>query len=146
MSFAAWLGNIVDASNNTHMSINSVDYGKVEVGSEVPVTSSAYLSPVDNPDTVLDESAFNVNLTYATVFNEVVELDYFYFWISLTMEKPVDYPKFSVMLYAQIITSEDDPIKHQKTEPNIETCSMTSPFFGEENIESQLWMLNQYDA
>ena len=60
------------------------------------------------------------------------------------MEKPVDYPNFTVMLYAQVITSDDNPIKHQTTEPSIETCSMTSPFYGEEYIASQLWMLNEY--
>lgn len=135
---ASWLGyqaNAADMTNESHMTMNSVDYGKVEVGSEVPVTSSGQPPPIDNSKTVLDESTFSVNLSYATVYNEVVELDYFYFFIDFAMEKPVDYPNFTVMLYAQVITSDDDPIKHQTTEPTIETCSMTTPFFGEDFIE-----------
>ena len=60
------------------------------------------------------------------------------------MDKLADYPNFSVMLYAQVITSDDDPIKHATTEPTLETCSMTTPFYGEEHIADQLWMLNQY--
>ena len=114
------------------------------MGKTVPTTSSGQPAPVNNTDTPLDETALIVNLQYATVFNQVTELDYFYFFIDLTMDKLADYPNFSVMLYAQVITSDDDPIKHATTEPTLETCSMTTPFYGEEHIADQLWMLNQY--
>ena len=139
------IAHAVVIEDQSHMTVNMVDQGQIAVGKTVPTTSSGQPPPVNNEATVLDETALNVTLQYATVFNQVVEKDYFYFFIELTMDKPADYSKFTVMLYAQIITSDDDPIKHQTTEPTIETCSMTTPFYGEEELMGdQLWMLNQY--
>ena len=56
------LAQAANMTNESHMTLNSVDYGKVVVGSEVPTTSSGQLEPIDNPDTILDESSFDINL------------------------------------------------------------------------------------
>jgi len=70
--------------------------------------------------------------------------DYFYFINKLTMPKPADYPKFTVMIYSQVITSDDNPIVHQSTTPTFETVSASAAFYGESSIDSSLWMVNQY--
>lgn len=63
--------------------------------------------------------------------------DYFYVINTLKMPKPAaQYSKFTVMLYTQFITSNDDPIVHQSTTPDFETVSASSPFYGQDTIES----------
>ena len=89
---------------------------------------------MDNPDTVLDETTFTINVEYATVFNQAMEEDYFYFTNTLIMPKPpAEYPNFKVMLYTEIITSDDNPILHQSTTPTFETVSATTPVYDEED-------------
>jgi len=62
------------------------------------------------------------------------------------MPKPIEYPNFKVMLYTEIITSNDNPILHQSTTPTFETVSATSPIYGEEDQSEThlLWMMNNY--
>ena len=76
-----------------------------------------------------------------------MEEDYFYFTNTLIMPKPpAEYPNFKVMLYTEIITSDDNPILHQSTTPTFETVSATTPVYDEEdqNVTHQLWMINAY--
>ena len=46
------------------------------------------------------------------------------------VEQDVVISQFSVMIYNQIITSDDNPIVHQSTTPTFETVSATSSFYG----------------
>ena len=93
----------------------------------------------------MDETEFTIDFEYATCFNSVIGQDYFYAIMSLTMPKPADeYSQFTLMLYTQIITSDDNPILHLATTPTFETVSMTSPFYNTDAMETTLWMLNQY--
>ena len=71
---------------NSQMTINTVDYDKIAIGETVPITSSGQPAPINNTATPIDETSLDVNLKVATVFNEVVGLDYFYFFIDLVME------------------------------------------------------------
>lgn len=63
-----------------------------------------------------------------------MEKDYLYFINKLSIPKPADYPNFSVMLYTEIISSDDDPILYKSVMPNFETVSATSPFYEREDV------------
>ena len=124
--------------------MNSVTIPEVRVGA-ARTTQDSSTPPEDNPATPLDETTFTIDVEYATVFNAVMGADYFYLINTLTMPKPADYSRFTVMLYTQIITSGDDPISHAQITPTCETESASGAFYGEDSIDSFLWMINQYE-
>ena len=123
--------------------MNSKTITGVKVGAARP-TQETSTPPEDNPDTPLDETTFSIDVEYATVYNAVLGVDYFYLINTLTMPKPADYSRFTVMLYTQIITSGDDPISHAQITPTCETESASGAFYGEASMDSFLWMINQY--
>ena len=126
--------------------MNSFEVKDVRVGLATKTTKDNQVAPLDNPATkVIDETTLSIDSTYATVFNSVVGKDFLYVINTLKLPKPpAEYPKFTVMLYTEIITSADDPIEYLSTTPDFETVTASTPFFGENHIESQLWMTNQY--
>ena len=123
---------------------NGLTVSGVRVGKETKTTQvDVPAPPGDNLDTILDETTFKINVQYATVFNKVTKQDYFYVINTLEMPPPpAAFPKFSVLLFTEIITSGDDPIAFASVTPDFETVTATTPFTSETNLNRQLWMLN----
>ena len=140
--FVAEKGAYADHGSRTSFTYNSVTIPDTRVGAETKTIKGTENIPLNNPDTVLDETQWRIDVEYATVFNKVTETDYLYFTNTLKIPKPESYPKFSVMIYTQIITSDADPVSHATTFPDFETVSLTTPFYGESDMDKQLWMLN----
>ena len=110
----------------------------MRIGQFVTTDQTTEAAPLDNPvTTVIDETTLSIDSIYATVFNAVVEKDYFYVINTLKLPKPpAEYPLFTVMIYTQFITSEDDPTDYKSVTPDFETVTASTPFFGDEHMSS----------
>jgi len=62
-----------DHGYSGQMTYNTVSVPGVKVGKETQTTQGEQTDPIANPDTVLDETTFTIDVEYATVFNKAVE-------------------------------------------------------------------------